>query len=74
MSNIITGSQSLDPILTGLFYQAAGRRPTTSRLTAAPAKAIDGYTGQYLALRRARVSRSTRPTTPSRPASFARSA
>lgn len=50
MSNIITGSQSLDPILTGLFYQSVQAASDYKSLTAAPAKAIDGYTGQYLAL------------------------
>jgi hypothetical protein len=50
MSNIITGSQSLDPILTGLFYQSVQAASDYKGLTAAPPKAIDGYTGQYLAL------------------------
>lgn len=50
MTNIITGSQSLDPILTGLFYQSVQAASDYKGLTAAPPKAIDGYTGQYLAL------------------------
>ena len=50
MSNIITGSQSLDPILTGLFYQSVQAATDYRSLIAAPAKASDGYTGQYLAL------------------------
>lgn len=50
MANIITGSSSLDPILTGLFYQSVQSATDYKSLTAAPAKAIDGYTGQYLAL------------------------
>ena len=50
MTNIITGSQSLDPILTGLFYQSVQSASDYKGLTAAPPKAIDGYTGQYLAL------------------------
>lgn len=50
MSNIVTGSSALDPILTGLFYQSVQAATDYRSLIAAPPKAIDGYTGQYLAL------------------------
>lgn len=50
MANIITKSTSLDPILTGLFYQKQQELADYGGLRAAPIRAINGLTSQYLAL------------------------
>jgi hypothetical protein len=50
MANFTDVSQSLDPILTGLFYEKVQSAQDFKGLIGAPPVAIDGITGQYLAL------------------------